>query len=286
METVPRVPGVSSLFKGLNAGVTYSAVHNSSIGWYTVLTPAVSYTFSSHYSVDASTSLYLHRLTENLNPATSSTQPLVLDDADAGDTIVGFHATYLPKSLLDTISAYVTAPTGDRSAGLGTGKVTYDFSNHAEQYFKRIGFLLDLGVGNSSNVFNNQVNRNYSSLGALAQFQTGAILWLPRHSYFESVAYEQLPIGSQTVYASVGSSGSPPQTTISGTNFAEDNGFVAFVGIPLVDHFSFSGYYNRSLRRQTDTVSFGVTYVVRSTMAKKALSMIDRAIREAEKGNP
>jgi len=42
-----------------------------------------------------------------------------------------------------------------------------------------------------------------------------------------------------------------------------------------------SGYYNRSLRQRLDTVSIGVTYVLRGT-PKKRLSMIDRALREAE----
>lgn len=286
VETVPRVPGVSTLFKGFNAGVTYSAVHNSSIGWYTILTPAMSYTFSRRYSADISGSLYLHRLTENLNPATNSSEHLVVDEASAGDMLFGFHATFLPKFLLDTISVYLTAPTGDRSVGLGTGKVTFDVSNHTERYFKQLGFLLDLGVGNSSNVSNNLVNQNYSSVGGLAQFQTGAILWLPRHSYFESAAYEELPVGSQTVYTANSSQGISPQPPLSGATFAEDNGFMTFAGIPLANHLTLSGYYNHSLRRKTDTVSFGITYVIRGTGIGKHMSMIDRAIREAEQSNP
>ena len=285
VQTVPRVPGVRTLFKGLNAGVTYSAVHNSVIGWYTILTPAISYTFSQHYSADVSGSLYLHRLIENHNPATASTEHLVVDEASAGDMLLGFHATFLPKSLLDTVTAYLTAPTGDSSAGLGTGKFSFDISNHTEKYFNQIGLLLDLGAGNSSNVSNNLVNQNYSSSGGLAHFQTGAILWLPMHSYFESTAYEDLPMGSQTVYNAVGSQGSSPQPP-SGANYAEDNGFINFAGIPLTDHITFSGYYNRSLRRQTDTVSFGITYVLRGTHRDKHQSMIDRAIREAEKATP
>ncbi len=281
---MPRVPGVATLFDGVNAGLSFSAVHNSSVGWYTVLTPAVSYTFSRHYSGDASASVYLHRMIENQDPATASAQPFVVDNASAGDTLFGFHATFLPESLLDTISAYVTAPTGDQSAGLGTGKVTFDFTNHVEHYQRQFGMLLDLGVGNSSNVFNNLVNRNYSSFGGLAEFQSGTILWLPRRTYFESVAYEQLPIGSQTVYSSVAPPGSSSPPSAAGTSFAEDNGFITYAGIPLADHFTLSGYYNRSLRRRSDTVSFSLTWVLRSSGDRKHLSMIDKAIREAEKG--
>src|SRR4051794_37119915 len=77
IQNVPRVPGLSTVLEGLNAGVSYSAVHSSAVGWYTVGTPAVNYTFSRRYSVDASTSIYFNRLVENTDPATAATQPLV-----------------------------------------------------------------------------------------------------------------------------------------------------------------------------------------------------------------
>jgi hypothetical protein len=285
LVTVPRVPGVTTLFSGLNAGVSYSSVHNSVIGWYSVVTPAVSYTFSRHYSADASASIYLHRrILQATITRQGQTQQLIVQDGNAGDTLLGFHATYMPLSLLDTLSAYLAAPTGDPSAGLGTGKVTYDFTNHVERYRNNLGFLLDLGAGNSSNLANDLLNKNYTSVGGLAEFQTGAILWLPKSSYFEAIAYEQLPFGSQTVFTSDGEHERFPEQTVTGTGFAEDNGFVTFAGIRLAEHFTLSGYYNRSLRRQTDTVSLGLTWVLRRPARENDDdSMIERAIREAEK---
>ena len=62
---------------------------------------------------------------------------------------------------------------------------------------------------------------------------------------------------------------------------SEDNGFTTFVGIPLTHYVTFTGYYNHSLRQHLDTFSFGVTYVVRGA-SKRKLSMIDKALREAE----
>jgi hypothetical protein len=123
-------------------------------------------------------------------------------------------------------------------------------------------------------------------VGGLGDFQTGAVLWLPKNSYFEAIAYEQLPFGSQTVYSSDGEHEHFPQQTVTGTGFAEDNGFVTFAGIPLAEHFTLSGYYNRSLRRRTDTVSFGITWVLRQPARESDEDfLVDRAIREAEKGN-
>jgi hypothetical protein len=295
ISSIPRVPGVSTLLDGFNAGVTYSGVHSSSVGWYSVMTPAISYTFSERFSADASTSIYINRLIANTDPATKATQPLVTDGADPGDTLIDFHASFYPGSLTNIITASLTAPTGNRSEGLGAGQVTYDFDNHTERYINKLGFLVDLGIGNSSGLFNDLVVKDYTSVGTLAHFQAGAVVWLPRRSYIEAVAYEQLPLGSQTVYRTVergedvrandddGPNPSPqPPIATTVSTASEDNGFTTFVGIPLVDHVTLSGYYNRSLRQHLDTVSFGVTFVLRSKPNKRSLSMIDRALREAE----
>ena len=76
--------------------------------------------------------------------------------ADPGDTLIGFHTSFYPGSLTDIITASLTAPTGDRSKGMGTGQVTYDFNNHTERYFNKLGFLVDLlatGVGFATTAF-------------------------------------------------------------------------------------------------------------------------------------
>ena len=293
VQAAPRVPGLVSFLDGFNAGVTYSGVHSSAVGWYSVTTPAVNYAFSRHYSADASTSMYIHRMVENTNSATATSHPLVQDGVDPGDTLISFHGFFEPGSLQDTITASLTAPTGDRALGFGTGRVTYDFSNHLERYVQKLGFLVDLGAGDSSGLFNDLVYRDYNTLGGLAHFETGLVFWLPRRSYIESVAYEQLPLGSQKIYQSAprgdvvrgnddgGNPGPPPVVVSTISSVSEDNGFTTFVGIPLNNYVTLSGYYNRSLRQHQDTVSFGVTYVLRGT-PRRRLSMVDRALREAE----
>ena len=286
MEQVPRVPGVGAILRGFNAGIAFSGVHDSSVGWYTVATPAVSYTFSPHCSADASLSIYPYRLVENQNPLTAFSQRLTPALGDVSDTLVGLHATFNPRLLRNMTTASFTIPTGDRSDGLGTGKVTYDFADHLERYFKQAGFLLDLGAGDSSVLFNRLVTNNYTSLGPLAHFQAGVAVWLPGHSSIQSVAYEQLPTGNQKVYTVLGPPGFPALTVTSSSSASEDNGYTTSVGIPLAEHFTLSGYYNRSLRRRLDTVSIGVTFVLRGAPGAGRLSMIDRALREAEGPNP
>ncbi len=280
LEHVPRVPGVSTLLDGFNAGFTFSGVHDSSIGWYNVVTPAVSYNFSPHFSADASVSIYPYRLTANDDTAASSA-PLVPDLGDLGDTLLGMHASFYPHAVQNTTTASMTIPTGNRSAGLSTGRVTFDLSDHMERYFGRTGAVLDLGIGDSSGLFNRLVSQEYNSLGPIAHFQTGLVFWLPGRNYIESLAYEQLPIGDQKVYTTLVRPGFPPRRVVTGRNVSEDNGFTTSVGMPLTTHVTLTSYYNRSLRLHLDTVSVGMTYVFRGTPRHRELSLIDRAMLEA-----
>lgn len=286
VDAVPRVPGLASVFRGFNTGVTSSAVHDSSIGWYSIVTPAVSYIVSAHYSTDASLSIYPYRLAANQNPATSASQHLVATHAVLGDTLIGFHGYFSPHDFQNTFTASMTAPTGNRQDGLSTGRVTFDFRDHIEKYVRRTGFLLDVGTGDSSGLFNRLVMDQSSSLGPIAHFQTGLTLWLPGGNYLQTVAYEQLPIGDQKIYGTIGPPGGPPHTVVVGRSVTEDNGFTTSLDIPLSAHMTLSSYYNRSLRLHLDTASVGITYVLRGTQRKKKLSLVDRAIREAEGVSP
>lgn len=293
IENVPLVPGLSTLLDGFNAGINFSAVHNSLAGWYEMATPAISYTFTSHYSVDASTRFYLQRFVQSPGLIQSSVPSVVSKTVNPGDTLISFHAGFHPGSLREVSTFSMSLPTGSRSKGFGTGHVTVDFNHHLEHYRNKVGVLLDLGFGDSTSTANNLLTLNYDSLGALAHFQTGAAVWLFRRNYIQAVAYEQLPIGKQTLYPilippvplPVGIPTPPvpplPGLSISG-GASEDNGFTTFIGIPLASAFtSLSGYYNRSLRQHQDTVSFGITYVLHGQPWSKKASLIDRALREA-----
>jgi len=109
-------------------------------------------------------SIYPYRLVENQDSTTASSQSLDVDLGDTGDTLIGVHAVFNTRVLRNTTTASFTVPTGDRAAGLGTGKVTFDFSDHMEHYVRQMGFLLDLGAGDSSGSVNNLVMKDYNSL--------------------------------------------------------------------------------------------------------------------------
>ena len=285
LEQVPRVPGVSTRLYGFDAGLSVSTVHDSFIGWHSVVTPTLSYTFSPRYSVDASVSIYPYRLASISDPLTPSSSRLITTRGDVGDTLLGFHGKFYPRGIQHVATANLTIPTGNRADGLGSGHVTFDFDEHLEHYMRQTGLILDVGIGDSAGLVNPLVSQDYSSVGPLAHFQTGFVLWLPGRSYFQSVAYEQLPLGDQKLYTTINRFGRPPITIVSGRKITEDNGFTTSVGIPLTSHIVLNSYYNRSLRLRLDTVSVGFTFVLREIPGKRKLSLVDKAILEAEGAN-
>ena len=256
----PQVPGLSSPLNGWNAGLTITAVHQSTTGWATIAIPAVGYSFSDIFSVDATIPIYMYRLAESRSTHPKANAELVNQRGEPSDVVFGFHAQFIPRLFQYQVTAAVTAPTGDKVYGLTTGRVTFDLSNRFERSFGRFIPNLEIGAGDNTTLVNRIVNKNYTSLGPLAHFQVGLAVDLTRRMTFETDLYEQLPIGDQKIY---GPSLNGKATVITGYNVTEDNGFTNVFDISIDSHTTLSGYYSRSLRRRTDTASVGITYVLR-----------------------
>jgi len=284
---VPGVPGLSSRLRHFNAGFTFTSVHDSASGWYTLATPAVAYTFSPHYSLDLSFPIYLYRLAENETTkdisGTSypeSTRRLFIHDFDPGDLFLAAHATYTFHHVTDIITPSMTLPSGDASDGLSTGRVTFDFDNHLETPMphSESTFILAIGGGDSSSLVNRLVTQDYTSLGPLAHFQIGLRTPLPHGALFQSIAYEQLPLGDNKVYATLTRPGFPNNVIVTGHSASEDNGFTSSLAIPLTSQLTLQGYYNRSLRLHLDTVGMGISFVLRGRKKHRS-SLYDELLR-------
>lgn len=257
---VPETPGISSSIHGLNAGITFAGVHDSVVGWSTLATPSMGYSFNDIFSIDATLPIYMYRLAESHSARPRPNAQLVNQRGELGDLILGFHAQFVPALAQYQATLAVSVPTGDEAYGLTTGRVTFDLTNHFERAFGHLTPILELGAGDSTTLVNRIVNKNYTSLGLLAHFQVGLGLELPRGISFESEAYEQLPIGDQKIY---GPSRKNKATVVTGYNVTEDNGFTNALDLPIDRHTSISAYYSRSLRLHIDSVAFGITYVLR-----------------------
>jgi len=271
--SLPELPGFSVSPRGFNAGITFSSFHDSLTGWSTLATPAFGYSFNETFSIDATLPIYMYRLAESRSTRPRPDAQLVNQRGELGDLLLGFHAQFVPSTFLYQATLGLTAPTGDEAYGLTSGRVTFDLNNHFERIYRgRFTPNLEIGAGNSTALVNRQVNKIYTSLGPLAHFQVGLGIDLPHNLYFESDAYEQLPIGDQKIY---GPSRKGRPTVVTGYNVTEDNGFTNFLEIPIDAHTTLSGYYSRSLRRHIDTVGMGVTWVIRPPRTEEELSTDD-----------
>ena len=261
-QDVPEVPGISTTLHGWNAGITISGVHNSTTGWATLATPAIGYSFSDVFSIDATIPIYFYRLAESRSTHPKPNAELVNQRGELGDVVLGFHAQFVPHSYQYQLTGLVTAPTGDEAYGLSTGRVTFDVSNLFERTYGRFTPDVEIGAGDSSTLVNRTVTKDYTSLGPLAHFQLGLGIELFRGISFESDAYEQLPIGDQKIY---GPSRHGNATVVVGHSVTEDNGFTNALDVPIDSHFTLSGYYSRSLRLHYDIAAIGITCVIRAT---------------------
>jgi len=267
--------GIIPATRGFNASLETQGQHDSAGGWSSELSPDVAYRFDRHFSFNVSVPFYTY-----INVVTTNTQKnaqgVVTETTSAlstkhnllGDVAmaVGFdaHSRWLDYNLTVTGGA----PTGSYGDGLGAGQYTYAFNNHFE---KPLGDIItpdiELGIGNSSNLTDSLVHRSYIVVGTNAHFQAGLAVSLPFEIAFESDAFEDLPLSTQTITSTTTNGKKGKQlktiTTSRQQSIGEDNGFLNTLDIPLGGHVTLSGFYNRSLRNKIDTAGFSLTFLLR-----------------------
>ena len=256
--------GIIPYVRGFNASVATTSQHDSSNGWSSLLQPDLAYRLNQHFSADVSAPIYTYvnvvitSGTKAVPVYTNATRKGVPGDVP----INGHYETSF--SLLDYASTLTLGlPTGNSKDGLGAGQATYFFNNHLE---KAIGILtpeIELGIGDASDLIGQRIRKDYTSVGELANFQAGTSVDLTHNINFEAAAYENLPIGAETLLSSTGK-GRKKVTTTTKQGAAEDNGFLTSLDIPVTGHITLTGFYNRSLRNKIDTAGFSLTFLLKA----------------------
>jgi hypothetical protein len=266
--------GVVPATKGFNASLTTSSQHDSAGGWSNILSPSIAYRFNKHFSALVEMSVYpyinvvtTHTTKNAQGVVTKTTSALETRHMLLSDTSLsaGFdaHSKLLDYNLTGTMGM----PTGDDNDGLGAGQFTYAFVNHFEHPFgDYITPDIELGIDDSPTLLTPRLKKSYLVVGPSAHFQAGLDVSLPWWKMeFETDAYEELPIGANTVN-SITTKGKKGKevTTTTAESAGEDNGFTNTLDIPLGGHATLSGFYNRSLRNHDDTAGFSLTFLLRA----------------------
>lgn len=177
-----------------------------------------------------------------------------------------------------------TAPTGDTSSGISTGRAMFDLNNHMEHAWGFFIPLAEFGFGDSSALVDRRVRRPYTTLGPLSHFKAGADFAFLKAFDFQTAGYEDLPVGNQKVYSRLFRKLKTPITLPSGKikryrvvrvdtgdGILEDNGLTNTLTISLGKHVDLSGIYQRSLRQSLDTVQFGIGFHFGKSSGKTSL---------------
>ncbi len=251
--------------------------HDSISGWSSIIQTSVRYDFNNKFGVELGVPYYIvhsgYDSTKvvgiNKNP------PLVNSYNSLGDTTLTLHFA-APGSWIGYHATLAgTAPTGDTSSGISTGRATFDLNNHFEHSWGKFTPFAELGIGDSSALVNKAVKNPYTTLGPLSHYRAGSYFYFLKVFSFEVSGYEDLPIGDQKVYSHLfrASKNGPIIRVVNGKTrrlarvrvdtgqgILEDNGLTNSLTISLGPHVALMGTYQRSLRQSFDTASFGVAY--------------------------
>jgi len=256
--------GIIPVAKGFNASLGTTSQHDSSSGWYSLMTPNIAYRLDRYFSVDAGVAMYMYiNIDANVGTKAKPVYAYKTKNDVFGDTALSFHgdASFLSTDYNGTVS--MGLPSGNTDYGLGAGQVTYNVNNHFEKNFGLFTPDIEFGFGDTSTLVNQRVVKSYVAVGPMAHFQAGTAVDLPWRMSFEAEAYEELPLDKNLVYSTTGK-GKKKVTTASNLDPAEDNGFLTSLDIPLSRHVTMSGFYSRSLRDHEDAGGFSFTFLLKA----------------------
>jgi hypothetical protein len=244
--------------KGFFGSIPSETSHDSLSGWAYIAMPSVSYHFKPALSVDATLPYYLYMNAAQYN---KEGELLVAGHEDVlGDMTFAGHYQRSFEWFDNTLTGATSAPTGDKSLGLGTGRMTGNVVDHLERQMTRsISTDLDVGFGDSSELVRESSRKNYTTLGKMGFVQGGSSVSLARQMTLEAHAYDQLPFGNQSVFTTIVRK-NEGSTVLSGSQNAKDYGLSANFDVPITQKMGISANYSYSVPLQ-DT-SIGVSLVV------------------------
>ena len=280
-QSNPTTPSLRIPDKGFSSYTNLSQSYDSSANWTSTIDSTVSYSFNKVFGISVGAPFYLaynqplFTSATTTQTSTSTTQTAPISGYNAmGDMRIGLRFATPTPVLKYVVTVTGTAPTGDTSLGLSTGRFTGDFNNHVEMDLGRVSPLLELGLANT-NALVTAVKRPYTTLGMLSHYKAGLGIPLGKVLNFEIAGYENLPLGLQKLYSEFNrGQGSIPSTNgkgksqpiyeqaaaIIGNGFTEDNGFSTGLSADLGRRMDMGFTYDRSARQKLDSVEFSIGF--------------------------
>ena len=251
---------------------SFTTSHDSSAGWAASLNSAVGYDIRQHLAIELGVPFYLVTTSSAASTGTTSTATTNTRSGSLGDIFVRMRGAAHSESVDYTTALTVTAPTGDTSAGVSTGRSTFTWDNRFEHGFSHITPFAEGSVGNTL-TSSLRYLRSYTTLGGASEFRGGASFDFTKFVSLEASGYGDVGYGNQKIYShKVGKgqsgNGNPkhprPFDTgylTSGTSsLINDHGLTADLNLNPTSRLGFDVSYNYSAQFALNSVSFTVGY--------------------------
>jgi hypothetical protein len=257
--------------KGFTFYETFQGSTNE-LGQVMKLDTTVGYDFTKHYGVDFGLPFYF------VNPSSTETSSGGTSHNGIGDAYAEIRATFNNPLVNYATVLTGTAPTGDTSAGLSTGRATFDWTNHFDKGVLGFRPFVNAGIANtiSDTAF---FTRPFTTLGLNTHEEGGVSKSIFPFVRVGASYYVIEPWGTQKVYskfvtktmAAAGHNHGVFQNTASTTGTADltrDNGFSAWVSGRAFHLLDLELGYQHSVPYDLNTVSFLVGFNIGSVVRK------------------
>lgn len=238
---------------------------SNSSGLILKVNPSVGYSFNKYFRTYAGLPFYF------VDASVSSTSNGFVNGI--GNAYVGIGFGIDDPALNFASNLVISAPTGDRSRGFSTGRVTADWTNDFSRPISIFRPFGSVGVANTISDTSFFV-RPFTSYGLVGHFEGGTTVDLLPRAYVGASAYGVKASGEQRIASKVfdnpgrgQASGSrrhrPFETsseTVSSPDIADDYGFSTWFGVTPQSNSNFYVGYSRSTSYDFNTLFFGVGF--------------------------
>jgi hypothetical protein len=247
---------------------------SNSDGLVTKAETGLGYSFNNHVSTYAGVPFYFVNLSSTATTSTSGTTGWM---NGVGNAFLGFRAGVKGEVINYTSNLEFTAPTGDKSRGFSTGRVTADWTN---TFSGKVSSLTPFGSVGIANTVSDTAFfvRPFTSLGVVGHFEGGATYDVLKAAHIGLSAYAVRGSGDQRIIsklirrqttATSGSSGGKANRvfdtqgeTVAQASAVNDHGFSTWFGVSPRPEIDFHAGYSRSVNYDFNTVFFGVGFHV------------------------
>jgi len=239
----------------------------NSDGIVTKAEPIVGYAINDHVRTYGGLPFYLVNVSSPT--ATTSTNGSM---AGIGNALLGARLGIDGDAVNYSSTLEFTAPTGDKSRGFSTGRVTADWTNRFSHPFSSFTPFASVGIANtvSDTAF---FVRPFTSLGLVAHFEGGTTYAVSRTVQAGGSAYAVRASGQQTIISKIGGSGNGgkgtnknrvfetvSETITQNADLVNDHGYSAWIGVTSNRALNFRVGYSRSVNYDFNTLFFGVGF--------------------------